>query len=102
MYLKKKKKEFPLWLRGLRSQHSVGEDPSSIAGLTQWDGLRIQCCCDLQHSLQMQLGPGVAMAVTQVSAAAPIRPLGWELSYATGVAIKKKKKKKSSHCGTTG
>ena len=27
-----------------------------------------------------------------MAAAAPIRPLAWELSYATGVAIKKKKK----------
>ena len=40
------------------------------------------------------------------AAAALICPLAWELSYATGVALKKKKKKiqrnapeESSHCG---
>ena len=29
------------------------------------------------------------------AAAAPIQPLAWELPYATGVALKKKKKKES-------
>ena len=28
--------EFPLWLRGLRHQHSVHEDAGSIPGLAQW------------------------------------------------------------------
>ena len=28
--------EFPLWLSGLRTQHSVREDVGSIPGLTQW------------------------------------------------------------------
>ena len=28
--------EFPLWLNRLRTQHSVPEDVSSIASLTQW------------------------------------------------------------------
>ena len=28
--------EFPLWLSGLRTQHSIYEDASSIPGLTQW------------------------------------------------------------------
>ena len=34
-------------------------------------------------------------------AVAPIRPLAWELAYATGVALKKKKKKKEKidHAG---
>ena len=30
------------------------------------------------------------------SAVAPIRPLGWELPYAVGAALKRKKKKKTS------
>ena len=42
----------------------------------------------------MRLKSGVAMAVAQTAAAAQIQPLAWELSYATGVAIKRKKKKK--------
>ena len=52
-------KEFPLWLSGLRTQHSVHEDAGLIPGLIQW--LRI-----LHHklcwSLQMQLGSGIAVA----------------------------------------
>ena len=28
--------EFPLWLRGLRPQHSVCEDAGSISGVAQW------------------------------------------------------------------
>ena len=28
--------EFPLWLSGLRTQHSVHEDAGRIPGLTQW------------------------------------------------------------------
>ena len=34
--VKKYKQEFPLWLSGLRTQHSVCEDVGSIPGLTQW------------------------------------------------------------------
>ena len=41
----------------------------------------------------MRLGFGVAMAVVQPAAAAPIQPLVRELLYAAGVAIKRKKKK---------
>ena len=39
----------------------------------------------------MWLGSGVAMAVAQATAAAPIQPLAQELPYATGTAIKRKK-----------
>ena len=28
--------DFPLWLRGLRTQHSVFEDAGSILGLARW------------------------------------------------------------------
>ena len=34
------------------------------------------------------------MAVAKASAEAPIQPQPWELPYATGVTIKRKKKKK--------
>ena len=34
----------------------------------------------------------VAVAVMQASSCAPIRPLAWELPYATHVALKEKKK----------
>ena len=33
----------------------------------------------------------------KLAATAPIRPLAWELPYATGVAVKSKKKKKSNN-----
>ena len=35
----------------------------------------------------------VLLSPPQASAAAPIRPLAWELSFAAGVALKKKKKR---------
>ena len=34
--IKKQSKEFPLWLNGLRPQHSVHEHAGSIPGLDQW------------------------------------------------------------------
>ena len=41
----------------------------------------------------MLLGSGVAVAVLEVAAAIPIQPLVWELPYAAGMALKRKKKK---------
>ena len=40
----------------------------------------------------MGLGPGIAAAVPQVTAAGWIQSLGWKFPYARGVAIKIKKK----------
>ena len=42
----------------------------------------------------MQLGSSVAMAVVEAPAAAPVRPLAWELPYDAGAIIKVKKKRK--------
>ena len=54
----------------------------------------------------MQLRSGVAVAVCRPVAAAPVQPLGWEIPYATGVALKrpkvKKKKKKKGERVTEG
>ena len=69
------KEEFPLWL-WLRTQHSVCEDVGSNGGLTQWVKDLV-----LPH------------AVAQVTDEAQIRPLTWELPYATGCKKEKKKKK---------
>ena len=44
----------------------------------------------------MQFGSSVAMA--QAAATAPIRPLGWELPFATGATVKRKKKTVNSKC----
>ena len=55
--------EFPLWLSGLRTQHSdVRMQVQSLASIS---GLRIQCYYKLWHSLQMWLRPHVAVAVVQ-------------------------------------
>ena len=42
----------------------------------------------------MWLRSGVAMAVVEITAAALICPLAWELPYAAGADLGKKKKKK--------
>ena len=44
----------------------------------------------------MWLGSGVAVAVMQASATAVIRPLAWELPYAAGAAVKRKRKEDES------
>ena len=83
--------EFPLWLSGLRTRHSVCEN----AGLAQVKDsalpqtvmqsrgvVRIQCCCGCSISQQLQLS---------------LTPSP-ELPYATGVAVEgKKKRKKKTH-----
>jgi len=40
----------------------------------------------------MWLRSHVAVAVVQANGLAPIQPLAWEHSYATGAALKRKKK----------
>ena len=80
--------EFPLWLSGLRTPHSVCESMGSIPGLTS--RLRIQHYCKPPHRSQMWLGSLVAVAVAQACAAGPIQPLVLDFPYVTGVALKRK------------
>ena len=49
----------------------------------------MSCGVDCRHGWD----PGLPRRPT---AASPIRPLAWELPYATGVALKKKKKAKTN------
>ena len=71
------------------STHEVAGS-GSIPGLTQWvkDYVATNYCVGHRCSLDLALlwlwhGP---------AAAALIQPLAWELPYATGVALKRKKK----------
>jgi len=63
--------EFLLWLSGLRTRHSIHENVGLILGLVQWHS----------HKLWHRL----AAAVLTWS-------LAWELPYATGASLKRKKK----------
>ena len=54
MNQRREKREFPLWLSGLRTQ--LVSTRMQVRSLTPLSGLRIQCCCGLWSSLQMQLG----------------------------------------------
>ena len=61
---KKKTKKtlgIPVWLSGLKTQHSVHEDAGSIPA--SLSGLRVQSCHDLWHKLHRQLRSGIAVAV---------------------------------------
>ena len=81
MLEKEDAQKFPLWLSGLRTQHSVREDVGSIPSLTQWvkdlvlpQAAWVQCCCGCSRGLD---------SITSQ-----------ELPYAAGVAIKRKKEKR--------
>ena len=78
-------KEFPLWLSGLRTRHSVCEDAGSIPG-------RARCCCKLQCRLQRQLGSHVAVAVVQAGSCSFASTPGLGTSIRQGCGPKKTKK----------
>ena len=41
--------EFPLWLSGLRTRHTVCEDVGSIPGLNPWVGSGVATSCGVGH-----------------------------------------------------
>ena len=75
------------WVKNTTSIH---EDSGLIAGLVQLvkgSGVGISC------GVGGRCGSGPSsVAVAEAPAAALIRPLAWELSYASGVALEKQKK----------
>ena len=65
------------------------KSPTGI--LNPWlSGLRIRHCCELCVGPRCGLDPAWLWLWRRPAAAAPIQPLAWELSYATGEALKKK------------
>ena len=75
--------EIPLWLSWLRTRQSVREDVGLISG-------RAAHC-----SMGRTCGSGIAVAVAQALAAAPIVPLAQELPHATGAILRRREKKNS-------
>ena len=70
---------------------SIHEDEGSIPGLTQWvKGSSVAMSCGVGR---MQLDPALLWLWCRPVATAPIRPLSWELPYATGAALKRQKEK---------
>ena len=61
---KREKKEFPLRLSRLRTR--LVSMRMWVRPLALLSGLRIQCCCELQHRLRMQLRSGMAVVVAVV------------------------------------
>jgi len=61
-----------------------------VQSLAWLNGLRIQPCCSTV--CRCSGNPGLLWLWSRAAAAAPIQTLAWELLYATGAALKRKKK----------
>ena len=68
---------FPSVAQRVKNPTGIHEDASLIPGLTQWFN-----------------NPVLLWLWHRQAAAAPIQPLAWELPYALGVFLKRKRKKK--------
>ena len=68
------------------------EIAGSVPALTQW--VKDPCCRELWYRSQTRLGSALLQRWCWLAAAALIRPLAGERTYAKGVALKRKKNKK--------
>ena len=77
------------WLTNPTRNHEVA---GLIPGLAQWvndPGIAVSCGVGRRRGLD----PALLWLWRRLAATAPIRPLAWEATYATGVTLKRKKKK---------
>jgi len=76
----------------------IHEDTGLILGLTQWvKGSSIATSCGISHRCSSDPAWLWLWLWCRPAAAAPIRPLAWELPYASGVALKSKLKTKTKN-----
>ena len=71
----------------LRTQHSVPEDVSLVPGLAQWS--KDPALPQVAH--RCGFDQALLLLWRRPAPAALMRPLAWELPYAPGVAMKRKK-----------
>ena len=71
----------------LRNPSRIHEDVGLIPGLTQWvKGSGVAMSCSVGHRCDLDLV--WLLLWHRPVATAPIRPLAWEIPYATGAALK--------------
>ena len=77
----------------VKNPAGIHEDAGSIPGLTRWVARILRRCgCGVGHRCGWD--PALLWLWRKPVAAALIRPLAWELPYASGAALKEKRKEK--------
>ena len=85
-----------MWLSRLRTQHTVPEDAGLFPGSTQWVKLRFRVAASFGVGPRCGLDPTLLWLWCRTVAAAWIQSLAWELPYAIGAVLKRKRKKKKA------